>query len=282
MDTPPAERVALIVPTWDAVSTASYRSHMQLVGYMTAHLPAGGFLFACTERKPIPFACSHLVDIALVQEADWILYIDDDVSPPQDVYFQLREHADPVNRPIVSALGFFRAPPFWPSIFKYQGWPTVPNPSIAKPMPLWDYPENELIQVDATGFCCLLIHKSVFEKIGKPWFDQTDDYSPDGFFMMRCWKKGIPIYCHTGVQVDHHFQAAANGKMFRAWCAANGGTEAAERMAVEYFRIGKTFQDVTGKGELIPPKKGVDQKKLAQQIAEGKGNGVRNNYQLLA
>lgn len=230
------EKVAVVCAAWDSVKTEAFNAYIRLISFMTRYLPPGHLLWACSARNPTHKACTSLISQSLEKGADWILYMDDDVCPPYDVFPKLREVADPENRPIVCALSHFRYPPFWPSIFKYEGWPGIEAPSIAKPMPVMEYPKNQVIQVDATGLCCSLIHKSVFEKIDKPWFDWKDEYTPDGWFMYQVAIKKIPVFVHTGVEVDHLGTILVNSETYAKYVNEVGLDKVTET-AVERFRL---------------------------------------------
>jgi hypothetical protein len=79
-----------------------------------------------------------------------------------------------------------------------------------------------MFQVAGTGTACLLIHKSVFERMRDiqlptrskpgfnsafPWFQETEhDGGPVGEDLTFCWRAGllgIPVYVFTGVQLGH-------------------------------------------------------------------------------
>src|SRR6185436_12739012 len=93
-----------------------------------------------------------------------------------------------------------------PQVIRYHAWPP-----------------NALFEVSATGAACLLIHKSVFERIrdvkvpsrrGKagfndafPWFQETEhDGGPVSEDITFCWRAlqcEIPIHVNTAVQLGH-------------------------------------------------------------------------------
>lgn len=239
--------------TWDSVKTLAYEAHIKMIACMASRLPADSLLFHCRERRPTAESCQTSVEHALKLNADWWMWVDDDVIPPPDVYFRLREHADPDQRPVVSALGFFREPPYWPSIFRFEAWPGHSAPSVARPMPETEYPENELIRVDGTGLCTTLVHTSVFRKLKSPWFKQEPDkYTPDGYFMNQLALANIPRHCHTGIIVGHLASVVVNDKTYKSWCRANGPTAAREE-AVKLFRLPHMDLPDDAVGELIYP-----------------------------
>jgi len=73
------------------------------------------------------------------------------------------------------------------------------------------WPENTLLSVHATGTGCLLVNRSVLEKIGTGWFDPVE--GPDGYlsedlsFCSRVRDAGEQVYVHTGVRTSHYKSA---------------------------------------------------------------------------
>lgn len=152
-------------------------------------------------------------------EADWLLLIDADMGFEPDVADRLLDAADPGTRPVVGALCFgmqrreddgkggWRTVPF-PTLYNWRGAPD----GTAGLRIRWDYPDNTLVPVDATGAACLLIHRDVLAKLraagGDTWFDrgandEGDLLGEDMSFCLRVRREGIPIHVHTGVKTTH-------------------------------------------------------------------------------
>lgn len=78
-----------------------------------------------------------------------------------------------------------------------------------------DYPENEVIEVDATGAACLLVHRDVLAKMEAnadnplyPWFQEGRtlgglEVGEDVCFCLKAKEQGFKIHVHTGVRVGH-------------------------------------------------------------------------------
>jgi hypothetical protein len=74
------------------------------------------------------------------------------------------------------------------------------------------YPVNELVRTAATGMACLLIHRTVFEKVaekhGPTWFDRLPGSKgmrgEDISFCLRAGSAGFPVWVHTGIRTNHH------------------------------------------------------------------------------
>lgn len=151
---------------------------------------------------------NQMVRIFLRTTGDWLWIVDSDMTFQPDVVDRLLEHASEES-PIVGALCFSQKwkdgkQGFFPTLFVTDGEDT------------WRmdrYPADQLIQVDATGTGCLLVHRSVFEKMKEiyeppfPWFQETvkdgRHIGEDVTFCNRARECGFPIAVHTGIKTGH-------------------------------------------------------------------------------
>jgi len=151
-------------------------------------------------------------------DVDWLLWIDSDMGFAPDTLYRLLEVADPDERPVVGALCFaarqfahdgmsgFRSTPL-PTIYD---WAEVDGERRFVSSPL--YPVDSLVGCKATGSACVMIHRSVFEKIeadkGRSWYDRlrgTDGslLGEDISFCVRAGAVDAAIHVHTGVRTTH-------------------------------------------------------------------------------
>lgn len=153
-------------------------------------------------------------------KADWLWMVDTDMTFLPDTVERLLEHADPEKAPIVGGLcfGFDDKGEIQPVLFGLVG--EQDNPQVIR---YHEWPPNAMFQVAATGAACLLIHKSVFERIrdvqvpsrkGRPgfndafpWFQETEHdggpVSEDITFCWRAYQSEIPVFVNTAVQLGH-------------------------------------------------------------------------------
>jgi hypothetical protein len=158
------------------------------------------------------------------RKAEWLWWIDTDMGFAPDTVDRLLEAADPVQRPIVGALCFASIEK---AVDGMGGWSTVTTPTVfdwaqdgdAEGFAVrWDYPANTLVRCVGTGSACILIHRSVFEKMltaaaAEPkfgaWYDRRINPSTgqriaeDLSFCVRAAALDIPVYVHTGVPTTH-------------------------------------------------------------------------------
>lgn len=178
---------------------------------------------------------------------DWLLWIDADIGFAPTLVEELLAVADPQACPIVGALCFGWSRLGTGTMNESYGWlfPTLYNwePKIESFIRRREFPENELIRVDATGAACVMIHRSAlsviqtqsaiaaaeftaqnelsgsdasFVRSGNPqgfdWWALLPCHSPlipnpyfgeDLSFCMRAKQAGLPVHVHTGIQVAH-------------------------------------------------------------------------------
>lgn len=163
---------------------------------------------------PFDHARNHLVEIMLGAGLEWMFMLDSDVVCPPDTILRLQAH----KQPIISGIYCRRSPP--------EGLPVMQRGGS------WvvDYPPNSVIEVDVVGSGCLLIHRSVFEKLppqrpGKRWFDWRVDMrehmpiheclSEDFTFCSHARKNGYRILVDTSIMCKHIGYAEAKLRSFK-------------------------------------------------------------------
>jgi hypothetical protein len=172
-------------------------------GYLACRYGTGGIVDA---RNKV---AGQFVDT----EAEWLFWLDTDMGFEADTLEKLLAVADPVDRPIVGGLAFAQKEVVEDGM---SGWRCAPRATILdwrdvdgvkKFVGRAHYPVNALVQCSATGSACLIVHRSVFEKIGERWYDPiVTDEGPIGediSFCARAGAAGFPIFVHTGVRTSH-------------------------------------------------------------------------------
>jgi hypothetical protein len=141
--------------------------------------------------------------------------IDTDEMLSKDNFAKLLQSADAKLRPIVSGVVFGA----WETGEIYP----EPVPCIFKTndtgglFPVHEYKKDQLIEIDAAGTGCLLVHRKVLERFrqdanehqGKMWgFFQDmplngEWIGEDILFSLRAKSFGYRIFAHTGVLLPH-------------------------------------------------------------------------------
>jgi len=151
---------------------------------------------------PLDLARNQCVKEALAWNADYVLFLDDDVLPPSDGLVKLVMDAVP----IVGGLYFDRRPPYTPMIARRKN---RDKPWVLGEKVEWDvdfarnYPHDRFVEVDATGLGFMLIRREVFEKISEPWFVIQPSYGEDFSFCWKSQQAGFKIYVDTNVKCLH-------------------------------------------------------------------------------
>jgi GT2 family glycosyltransferase len=178
-----------------------------------------GFAASIAGAGQLPKARNEICRVFLDQHpgADWLFSVDSDMGFDQDILERLLASADPVERPVMGGLCFgvrtagvgaaqaVRSHLF-PTIYRWAD--SDGNYGFD---PVYDYPRDSICEVAGTGAACILIHRSVLEKIrdidGERWFDvepyRDGWFSEDLSFCRRVRKHGFKVHVNTGARTSH-------------------------------------------------------------------------------
>lgn len=217
--------VAYIHP--DEVSQSFHESLMSMLGHDLSnegHLATGGWIaIRCYGGDALPLARNNAVEEFLKGQAEWLFWIDSDMGFKPDTIDRLLEVADKDERPVIGALCFAykQTDPDgmggWrsrivPTIFD---WEKMPDSDGSGFMSAQTFPVNMLMECRGTGSACILIHRSVLEKMkdkfDETWYNRVPNptnskslIGEDLSFCIRLGSLNIPLYVHTGVTTTHH------------------------------------------------------------------------------
>ena len=168
----------------------------------------GGVISACSPL--LAFNRNKLVTQFLEHSLEWLCMVDTDIVFSTDAVSRLLDSADPIERPVISALYF---------VFENGVKTPAAYLNTAKPgedldvRAIAETNDKVVGRVFATGAGFLLVHRSVYETIQKDsggdtcWFregviDQRD-FGEDISFCIRAGISGFPVHVNTGVRVGH-------------------------------------------------------------------------------
>lgn len=234
------------------VSYSWHHSLIELIGWDLAHqmrIWRGGYIaMRCDTGGIVEGRNKIAFEFLAERDSEWLWMVDTDMGFAPDTVDRLLEAADPVERPIVGALCFSQREM---DIDGKGGWQTRATPTVFDWTTVdlfdekhvngvthrekigehkgfavrWNYPANTATACDGTGMACVLIHRSVFERIrdmptptpdggtaplGPVWFNRVPNMSTgqliseDLSFCIRARALDIPIFVHTGVTTTHH------------------------------------------------------------------------------
>lgn len=154
-------------------------------------------------------------------EGDWLLQVDSDQAFAGESLNRLLYDVYELGADIVSGVYYQRGGDFRPGIFQATGgkdasgkWayhcmhePLVEYLKAHKDevqnVPYQVFQDPHLLECDAvpTGF--LLVRRSVFDRVGKPWFSFSERGTEDLWFCRRAKECGYKVYADLSVQVGH-------------------------------------------------------------------------------
>lgn len=179
-------------------------------GFLAIKYGTGGLIEARNQ------ACREFLED--YPDAQWLFWLDTDMGFGPDTLELLLGAADPVERPIVGGLCFAQRDDEPDGM---GGWRTQPTPTIYDWITLddqsgyavrWDYPKDTVTRCHATGSACVLIHRSVLERVGEKfgtWYNRVPNpstrqlFSEDLSFCVRAGALDIPIFVDTRVKTSH-------------------------------------------------------------------------------
>ena len=153
-----------------------------------------------------------------VSKADWLFMVDSDMGFARDTVDRLIASADPVARPVVGALAFAHKTDGRKELngIRYKCQPTIYDfvelEHEAGVVPRFNYERDAVVPCGATGGACLLIHRSVLQKIrdqyGETWFNpithpKGTTFSEDLSFCIRVAGVGVQLHVDTAIKTTH-------------------------------------------------------------------------------
>lgn len=220
-------------------------------------------------------------------EPDWLLMLDSDMEHPVDCGLRLLAH----RKPVVGALYFHRRT-HEPLVFKSGH---LSKDVYGRDVLKWDFMQDEvyeflansglpfkdasfalsapgpsLLECEAVGTGCMIIHRSVLEAMTPPWFEYTTGArSEDIDFCYRVKKElDLPVYADMSTICGHYELAAMGQAQFRqryrgrglvassyseddavAWLEKLAGVQDAESKMAEYHprQLAKLWDDAQEK-----------------------------------
>jgi len=163
-------------------------------------------------------------------DAQWLLMVDSDERFSVEAFDKMLSAAHEKDRPVVAGL-YFGTWPTPDSLFPNP----IPHlyrqaPDGVSVIPIVEYAENSVIEIDAAGTGALMVHRSVLEAIRDSagesegdawcWFrDLPIDgkwLGEDLFFCRRIKSLGFPIHAHTGALFSHRRKYWLDDRQFLA------------------------------------------------------------------
>lgn len=152
-------------------------------------------------RVLTPLARERLAEFSLEGKCDYVLFIDDDMILPMDMFEKLYRH----NVDVVAPLAFMRMAPHSPVIYQVkEGYDPMQRLDYYETHVIKNYPKNKLVECDAVGFGSALIKTDVLKRMPQPWFMSTTRSGEDLWFCYKAKRDaGARIFMDTSVKLGH-------------------------------------------------------------------------------
>ncbi len=139
---------------------------------------------------------------------DYILWLDSDMTFEPDLMEKLIADLEPEDvekRQAVTGLCFGRRPPFRPCVYKaldiqQNGQMVLPKCEVYE-----DYPRDQIFEVAACGFACVMMRMDVLEAMGiygVPFFP-VGGLGEDLTFCWRAQKIDVKFHCDSRLKIGH-------------------------------------------------------------------------------
>ena len=187
------EKLAVLVPCRDTLHSAHALSLAEMVKFNTmneldTHVFMDASTILLTQRE-------RLATEAINIGADYMLWIDSDMSFPSTTAVRLLAH----NEPVVAANYVRRQFPC-----KGVAYETIGDWDNPLPFEVYD----DLVEVEGIGMGCILIKTSIFEEMSKPWFEfqwtpsSNDFLGEDMYLCQKIAAAGYSIKVDTQLSQD--------------------------------------------------------------------------------
>ena len=145
-------------------------------------------------------ARNNLVDLAIINDCDYLLMLDDDMVIPPDLFQRLRAH----DKDVIGALYYQRGGAYHPVIMrqvsKKDGLKGIDFISHFDPM----LQKPGLYKIDGViGGGCMLFKTDVFRKIPQPYFWIDGIVGTDVHVCNQLREAGIGIWVDTSIELGH-------------------------------------------------------------------------------
>jgi len=153
-----------------------------------------------------------LVMQALDAGADYLLFLDTDMTFPEDTIVRMLKHFEEVDDlEAVTGLYTWKKPPFLPHVYHKL------NKKTGKFKIAGGFPIDKPFIVEGCGFGVVMVKREVFERVPKPWFkmemdkDDRVEYGEDLYF---CKYARMKMWCDPNINCQHLIENGYDASSF--------------------------------------------------------------------
>ncbi len=193
-------KTMILIPCMDMVHTSFMRSLLLME-------QTGDVMYGFQQGSLIYDSRNRLLDVARQSGVDRLLWFDSDMLIPMNAMRMLSDDID-AGCDIVSGLYFKRKTPGGPVIYSECCIQKIaPDQLLPTATPYEDYPKDQLFEVEAFGFGCVMMTMEAVEKLvdkfGAMPFMPVGGFGEDLSFCMRARQAGIKLWCDSRVRLGH-------------------------------------------------------------------------------
>lgn len=211
-------KTLILVNTLSSVNSFIYGNHVAFFAGLKKSYPNDKFFHFNPNRMSIDHARNIAARMAMEQDCDYLMFLDDDVMvPPADTFQKLLE----CNSDIAAGLVIIRGFPFHVMGFKFTKDSTPEEPRIEyyDDLPLYcndnecidkdcSHPKDVrgIVDVAAVGFSCALIKVSLLRELEPPFFVTGTNCTEDVYFCLKAIERTegkVTIRMNTELQPGH-------------------------------------------------------------------------------
>lgn len=158
------------------------------------------FFFCPRGRMYVAMNRETIMQKALDMGADYVFFVDDDMTFQADIFEQLYRH----QVDLAAALCFTRNPPHLAVLYKTEkGYDPLLYREYYNTTWIKNYPLGKLVECDAVGFGCVLIDLKTVRKMSQPYFMSSTGTGEDITFCINFKEAGGRIFMDTSTEVGH-------------------------------------------------------------------------------
>ena len=187
------KKLAVLVPCRDMIHSAFSKCLIELVKFNTqngidTHVVYDSSTVLLTQRENLAMEAQKI-------GAEYMLWLDSDMTFPQTVASRLMAHEEDV----VTANYVKRQPPF--KGVAYQKIGDWQNPLSLSPQP-------DLVPIEGIGMGCFMMKTAILDEIAQPWFEfRWNDHTKDNLgedmdFCMKIAEQGHTIKVDTQLSLE--------------------------------------------------------------------------------
>lgn len=217
------KQCSIAIPIAHMVEPKTLQSMMGVVNYSAQH-GIEIVHIGITERQLIDDSRNILVETFLKTPTEWMFWMDSDMVFEPATLTKLFETAEKTGSKMVTGIYYQRKGLNYPCLWSRgddldNGDKTTfhnPLSKTNKYMGTFVFPhkdKKEPFKVHAAGFGCVLVHRSVFEVLQRPWFQFIKGMcSEDFYFFVNAAEAGFELWADPRIDLYHLGDAPMIGK----------------------------------------------------------------------